>query len=972
MSRAFVKSTWSLRPFLRSALAVCAFLGFGGSKAFPQAGALDTTFAPPFTANINMESRALAELPDGRILVGLTQNSFSVGPNEVYLARLNPNGSPISLEVPFPGVFTNTGRDVSVLSVLENGKVLVGGMFRLGTNTSQSTLTRLNSDGAWDTSFDHAAIGGRLWCVTLQNDGRILIGGQFSHVHGVPRTNIARLNVDGSLDASFMPEEIGGMSLFVPGQVRGIAIQTDNKILIAGEFGSVGGIARWNIARLNADGSHDQSFDPAAMFGRNGGRQNAQSLTLDENGRILICGQFARFDNEPRLHVARLQTNGLLDTSFSAPLHGDSVVVHRAIVEAGGKIIIAGGFTTTGAVVRADVARLNNDGSVDASFDAGNIESSVSRLIRQQDGKYLLGGHIAAVNGVPRAFVARLMGDNLGGPGKIQFLAPTFRTAEDGPSPAQLIVSRSDGRSGAVAATFSTRTGTANVIDFGMTNGIVQFADGEFAPRTIDITIADDPLQENAEEFTVVLENPQGGAALGQPSSATVTISANDYAGSVDTSFAPGVAARGPPSFSVVNALLLQPDGKVVVGGRFIPDDGTNGSHFTRLNGDGSVDLSFDPGAGPDSEVTALASQPDGRIFVGGNFSSFNGTNANGLVRLESNGALDRSFSAGQGADGSILALAVEATGTILVGGEFDTFNGSNRVGLARLSAAGVVQPLDVQLSGDGWAYVQSIVPTTNGVYVGGVFERAGGLARNGLFRLRTDGSVDPDFRAATVTNQYDLGGDYTFNVYSIFPLADGDIFVGGDFYEVDGETRHGIVRLNGDGSLDRAFVPEFDDDSYILSIHRLANGNLYVGGSFDLPTLPYWVDGIARLHADGRIDWSFEPALIDGFVNAVVLEPDRQIIFGGHFDECAHTVRHNLARVNVETLPLLAIEQLQGGNVRVSWPESLRNLILEGADGFDSASWSRTAAAILSDGRYNHTNAIGGGRRFYRTVASP
>ena len=963
-----VKDSRAPSPLSVTPLAFCGFLALAISQAFSQAGALDSSFDPPFTPLVNMDSHALAELHDGKILVGFTHFNFSVRSNEVYLARLNPDGSPISLEPPFPGIFTNSGRGVTVLRVLGDGKALAGGMFRLGTNTSMSTLTQLKSDGTWDTNFDHAEINGRLNCVTLQTDGKILVGGQFSSVQGFARTNIARLNADGSLDASFTPAVMGGLSQFQTPQIREIAVRPDNKLFIAGEFGSVGDLPRWNLARLNADGSHDQTFDPAAMFGHDGIRQNAQSITLDGTGRILVCGQFGHFDSEPRIHIARLQENGLLDPSFFAPIDGESIVVHRAIVEPSGKIVIGGGFTTTGAVVRAHVARLNQDGSVDPAFDAGNVEGAVTRLIRLQNGNYLLGGQISAVNGVPRFFAARLFGDSTPTPGRIQFLAPTFRTAEDGRSPAQLVVSRSDGRSGAVAANFSTRTGTARLTDFGMTNGTVQFADGEFTPKTIDITVVDDPLQENAEEFTVVLENPQGGAALGQPSIATVTISANDYAGSVDTSFAPGVAARGPASFSRVRALLLQPDGRLIVGGGFIPDDGTNKSYFTRLRSDGSIDSTFAPGTGPNSAVSALAAQSDGRILVGGEFTMFNGTNANGLVRLEANGAVDPSFSAGVGAGGQIVTIEVEPGGGILIGGEFDSVNGVSRKGLARLNSSGALQPLDVQLTGDGYAYVQAITPLANGgAYIGGLFERADGLPRNGLFRLLPNGAVDPDFRAATVTNQYDLDGDYTFNVYSIVPLTDGDILVGGDFYEVDGETRHGIVRLNGDGSLDRAFVPEFDDDSYILSIHRLANGDLYVGGSFDLPTLSYWVDGIARLHTDGRIDWSFEPALIDGLVNAVVLEPDRQIILGGHFDECATTVRHNLARLNIETIPALGIEKLTGDKVRVSWAEALGDLALEGAGALNDGVWTQAAPAVLYNGRYNWTNSTPDLQRFFR-----
>ncbi len=964
MSCTFVKNCCSL------SLAVFAFLTLGLSTAFPQAGSLDTSFDPPFTPQVNMDSRALAELPNGAILVGFL-HSNEPRSNDVYLARLNADGSPVSLEPPFPGVFTNFGRGISVLSALSDGSVLVGGIFSLGTNAAFSTLTRLNNDGTWDTNFDHAEINGRITCLTVQTDGRILVGGQFSHVQGVRRTNIARLYPDGSLDASFTPPSLGPVRFNVAPIVNGITVQS-NKAIIGGQFGSVDGATRRNVARLNPDGSHDESFDPPTMFTWSGGNPSVLSVTVDEAERILITGQFLQLAGQPAVHVGRLQPNGSLDTSFSAPIDETSIVVHNVALEPGGKIVIAGGFNTTGAVVRADVARLNNDGSVDASFDAGDVQGAANRLIRLRDGKYLIGGQPQAINGVPRFFAARLMGDTNAGPGKIQFITRSFEASEDNPRPAQLVAARSDGGMGAISVEFSTVAGTATEADFSSTNGHVRFGDGDFTPKTIDIELVNDPWKEGSEEFTVVLANPQGGAAVGQANIATVRIKGNDSIGSVDTTFAPGFAVGGLASFSMVHAIHSQPDGRLVVGGLFEPLHNTNSSHLTRLNSDGSLDETFALGTGFDAEVRALAAQPNGHILIGGDFGTFNGANVNGLVRLDAQGRLDQTFSAGQGADGRIYAIGVEAGGNILIGGEFERVDDVNRLGLARLNSAGALQPLDVRLSGDGYASVQSIAAMTNGeVYVGGLFESAGGYLRNGLFRLLANGTVDPAFRPATVTNQYDANGDYTFIIYSVVPLPDGKVLAGGSFYEVDGEARRGLVCLNGDGSLDRTFIPEFDD-SYVVAIVRLANGQLYLGGSFDLPTLPYWIDGVVRLQPNGRIDWSFEPALIDGFANALVLGPDSRIVLGGHFDECSGTPRHNLARLNVEAVSLLTIEKVNGGSVRVSWPASLSNLILEGADDVDAGSWTPATPAIPSSGRYNYTNAFGGARRFYRVVSGP
>jgi uncharacterized delta-60 repeat protein len=161
--------------------------------------------------------------------------------------------------------------------------------------------------------------------------------------------------------------------------------------------------------------------------------------------------------------------------------------------------------------------------------------------------------------------------------------------------------------------------------------------------------------------------------------------------GTLDQSFAVGAGAGG-----IVQAILVQPDQKVVVGGAFAAFNGTSCGRIVRLNPDGSLDADFQPGAGADTTVYALALQPDGKLLVGGNFTSFSGRSLVRLARLKADGTVDESFDPGAGANSQVRVIAVQPDGKIVVGGNFGEFAGRAFNGLVRLqgeAASSVVKP---------------------------------------------------------------------------------------------------------------------------------------------------------------------------------------------------------------------------------------------------------------------------------------
>ena len=152
--------------------------------------------------------------------------------------------------------------------------------------------------------------------------------------------------------------------------------------------------------------------------------------------------------------------------------------------------------------------------------------------------------------------------------------------------------------------------------------------------------------------------------------------------GSLDTSFNPGSGAN-----SVVTSIALQPDNKIIIGGEFTSYNGTARNYIARLNADGSLDTSFNPGSGANSTVYSVALQPDNKIIIGGEFTSYNGTARNRLARLNADGSLDTSFNPGSGASNTVYSIALQPDNKIIIGGYFTSYNGTDRNRLARLNA---------------------------------------------------------------------------------------------------------------------------------------------------------------------------------------------------------------------------------------------------------------------------------------------
>jgi uncharacterized delta-60 repeat protein len=357
-----------------------------------QGGNVDYTFIPPSGTDGHVNS--IVVQPDGKIL--LAGNFQKYGNTTVnHIVRISPEGA--TLDASF-NTGLGTGSGINTIALQPDGKILIGGLFATYNGVLRNKIARLNPNGNLDESFE-ASIANSILVQTIavQTDGKILIGGLFSEIEGVPVNNIARLNADGSLDPSF------DMGTGASDYIADIVLQADGKILIGGYFTEYNGTPVPNLIRLNTDGTLDASFNSGI-----GANELVSKIKVLENNKILIAGEFTEYNSTAISRVARLEADGSLDLSFNPGTGADAYITSIA-VQADDKIIVAGQFSHFNGVAKNRLARLHPDGSQDLTFNIGSgANNAIFTCTLQADSLILIGGAFTNYYDQNRKHVARV------------------------------------------------------------------------------------------------------------------------------------------------------------------------------------------------------------------------------------------------------------------------------------------------------------------------------------------------------------------------------------------------------------------------------------------------------------------------------------------------------------------------------------------------------------------------------------
>ena len=855
--------------------------------------------------------------------------------------------------------------------------------------------------GSRDPSFD-AGLGTNdsVYDLVFQTDGRIVIVGSLTGTNGLKRFNVARLNPEGGRDAGF---QVGtGVSGPVIDSVDQsflfrVALGADGKIVVSGVFTRINGVDRNNIARLNSDGTVDTTFHPPSLTRTGFPYAWVYAAAIDQDGRILIGGDFTRVNGLSRNYLVRLDANGSLDNSFNASFDADALApdgnVSGIILQADGRILVRGTFSKVRGVESSALVRLNPDSSLDAVAAVSPDLALAVKTSRKSfglfgdffgveaDGRILTGQSdpVLGVNRLVRKTADGQVDDGFnfipgaGPPGSVVALALQIdgkilaagsglvRLFSGDATPVAPVISQQPQST----AVNEFRNGAFSVQSYGFPKPTYQWRfNGVAIPGETNAGLAVLKARlTNSGLYAVVISNSVD-RVISEPASLTV-IPAPTAPGFLDLNFDPKVALSDLYSF--IRTVVVQRDDKVLIAA---PD-------LFRVDADGRIDPDFNLRMSSTAQISDVALQDDDRILICGIFTNVNGVARNRIARLRPDGSLDASFNPGEGVGGTtpnISSLALHTNGQVFIAGTFTSVNGVTRSGVARLNANGGLDsgfdPGDLTP-----ASVTSMKVQRDGrAIIVGEFTTINGVSRPGLARLRADGSLDTDFLpAVTVRTAVDL-----FDVPQGLVLQpDGKIWLAGDFGTVDGQEGVNLVRLRSDGSVDVKLSRPVANFGLIPSHFSLAlqiDGRLLVSSRFS---------PLVRLDPDGTVDLNFQvPAFTRNFSLRwpmfIALGSDGQVMVAGDFTTVAGWPRPGLAQLHGGDLP-----RFVAGSMRLSGTGQFEFQLTANPD--QVAVIEATTTLIPAEWIPILTNSVGAGplsltdtqavsypTRFYRVRVSP
>lgn len=351
-------------------------------------------------------------------------------------------------------------------------------------------------------------------------------------------------------------------------------------------------------------------------------------------------------------------------------------------------------------------------------------------------------------------------------------------------------------------------------------------------------------------------------------------------AGRLDPAFRPGTGAN-----DWIQSAALQPDGKIIIAGRFTQFNGSPRSRIARLHADGSLDESFNPGSGPDKDISHIILQPDGKLLIAGLFDRVNNLPRQSIARLNADGSLDMGFNIGSGADKAGRRLLLQADGKIILTGFFTRFNGEARNRLVRLLPDGAVDA-DFNAKDGPNESVLAICQALDGkLWIGGEFTKVGGKESRHLAQLNADGSLANPSRAEGP-------------ILDLLALPDGMVMAGGGFNRIIGWERNNLARVKQPDALDRSHKIGSGFDGMVRCMALLPDGGLLVGGEFNQADAKPR-RGIVRLNATGALNPTLDAKLAGvGTVRALLVQPNGAVIVAGDFALPGATNAVRIARI--------------------------------------------------------------------------
>ena len=358
---------------------------------------------------------------------------------------------------------------------------------------------------------------------------------------------------------------------------------------------------------------------------------------------------------------------GRLDLNFQQVL-ASGAIVSAIEAQPDGKILIAGKFNTGAAVLRRDVARLNSDGSLDTTFNAGSgvNDGSLIRFMKlQPDGKIIIAGNFQQINGEFRRAIARLDANgSIDTTFNVSGIDVSFVNDLDIQTDGKILISASN----SIGTSFITRLKTDGSNDQA---GFLFPTSSPVSNLRVSFVPAENKILVGGNFTYTVNQIAYRNLARLNPD------------GTIDTTFTANVTNT---TFELFVDAAPVGNGKILVWGRFDTVNQTTRRNIAILNGDGSLDASFNPATSGTETFISVAVQTNGKIIVGGTNFTTNTFVRGNVARLNHDGSIDTTFNQGRGANADVRALKIYGNDKLLIGGAFFRYHKFPRRALARVS----------------------------------------------------------------------------------------------------------------------------------------------------------------------------------------------------------------------------------------------------------------------------------------------
>jgi uncharacterized delta-60 repeat protein len=678
----------------------------------------------------------------------------------------------------------STGANNSVLCMVtqSDGKIIIGGTFTAYSGSSSQYIARINTDGTRDTTFNvGTGFNNIVYDLKLQSDGKIVAVGPFTTYSGSTRNRIARLNTNGTYDTTY------NIGVGLNQQGLAVAIQGDDKAIVVGSSMTSysGSLIGTGSVRINTDGTRDITFNNGTGF--TVGTLVGYAVDIQSDGKIIIGHGATQYSGSTVTRLMRLNTNGTLDTSFNPGVINNSVYAVK--IQPDQKILVAGPFNSVSGSVQTNLVRMLSNGNRDTSYNVGGglnstTVNAINGLSLDSTGNVYIGNNFTTYSG---STVNRFVKTSPSGT-----IDLTFNTGSIG-----FNNQSTRGFNGGVWTTLVSGSklylgGTFTTYNAPVYNRIIKLNNTGSIDTTFNMGAGfNNPVYCMATQSDAKLV--VGGDFTSYSGSNVTRITRLNVSGTFDTSFNVGAGPNG-----AVYDFKIQSDGKIVAVGPFTTYSGSSSSGIVRINTNGTRDTTFNVGTGFTGTPNAVTMQSDGKFIIVGSMTNYSGSGITRIVRINTDGTRDLTYNSGTGLSNSAYSIAIQSDDEIIVGGDFITYSGSSVNRLVKINTDGTrdlsFSPGTTQ---NGGIYTLKLL-NNNSLLVAGVFTSYSGSTANRLVKINSNGSRDNSFVVGTGPS-----GWGSLSVGAISLDKNNKPYIASNFTTYNGSTVNYVAKLNDLGSLD-------------------------------------------------------------------------------------------------------------------------------------------------------------------------